>query len=347
MQRCVPGRQILRTSAKRLSVAAVLILLLMLHTPLVSAEQPSVPREGGKEAAKDQAAGPKEGMDEGQPEVIAWLNIGYSSKVAADRMIGRNLKKKGWPGLIHEYFWSQLRWGARRLMIHNPFGAKPDDKDMPFDQAVEAEEEGLAWLTDGFVSAWTRVVEGDYTDGEPVEVIAYIGSITRDPEMVALLEADDLDGWNERAWASVAPMLKAGMNIAFDAGSLVEEDHPAYQFMLELQERGTRVYIETYPTKEKPHLYQFHIIMLERFNRAVVNHQHLYPMRDELKHRVLRILSEHSRDKDVPNWYSERAMEVLSSGEHVIVNINELSKVGLTKKRLMQQLTTQRNAADK
>lgn len=277
--------------------------------------------------------------------IIGWINVGYTSAERADHLIGRGLKEHGWPRVIERDVAPQLRWGARRFMIHNPFGARSELMVMQFDQFVEAQEAGLDWATKGFVSAWKPVVQGLYTDGQAIEVIGYIGSITQDQEMQALYLSGDLEGWTRRAQASIAPLLEAGMSIAFDAGSLIEEDHPGYDLIRELQSQGVKVYIETYPKADKPHLHDIPVIMLERYLKKVSEKKHLFPLKSDLGHKVARMINGHEMDPDNPNWQVTKSINVLAQGDNLVTNIKWLTDRDMTMQRLFDQAELYSTAA--
>lgn len=284
-------------------------------------------------------------IDTDKAHVIGWINIGYTGTDPADRYIGRALKLRGWPEFVNREIKPQLTWGARRLMLHNPFGITDASKAMPFSQFLEAKETGPDWVTHGFVQTWLGVTRGDYTGGEPVEVIGYIGSVTKNDELEALRLAGDLDGWNARAEASIAPLLEAGMSVAFDAGSLVTADHPAYALMLSLKARGVRVYIETYPKVDMPHLHQFRVVMAERYSHVVRDHSPKFPKRSELAHRATQIINGHARDDDDPDWLVNKTVNTIVNGDNVMTNINWLIREGWSKERLMERIEMQRYAA--
>lgn len=276
------------------------------------------------------------------PHILGWLNIGYTSNSASDRYIGQRLEQVGWRGVIERDVVPQLEWGARRVMVHNPFGIRDKTLAMPFDAYLEAQEDGLDWVTAGFVEAWRPVVEGAYTNGEPVEVIGYIGAISLDPEMIALMKAGDMEGWLARAEASIAPLLDAGMSVAFDAAALIDKDHPGYDFMLDVQDRGVTVYSEAFPRKIRPHLYQFRVIMLKAYDRFINTFPERFPMRHELAHRTTQLIHNHERDPDDPDWLVNKTLSTLVEGDNVMTNINWLIQQGYTQDDLLEQASIRR-----
>ncbi|MEM1108502.1 MAG: hypothetical protein AAGH99_07410 [Planctomycetota bacterium] len=160
-----------------------------------------------------------------------------------------------------------LKLGVRRVMIHNPFGHKPLSEPMAFDQYVEAREGGHTRITEGFVEAWKPVVDGFYTDGEPVEVICYVGSIDIDRDFLAIRE-NEPTGWSadwlRRAFESIEPALAAGMSIGFDSSSNLPEDSAEFRLIQLLDSLGHRCYIESRPLATVPHLWRFPVVSARR-----------------------------------------------------------------------------------
>ncbi|MGB0767720.1 MAG: hypothetical protein ACPGYV_08410, partial [Phycisphaeraceae bacterium] len=260
-----------------------------------------------------------------------------TSRNPADFYVGRGIKQRGWRNLIEHLFAPQIAWGVRRVMLHNPFGTASLAGPMPFDQYLEAKAAGIGWLVDDFVSEWRRVVNGGYSDGEPVEVIGYIGSITTDPSMKRLVDSGNLDAWRERAEQSIAPLIEAGMSIGFDAGSRIDADHPAYELLLDLRQRNVIVYIETYPTLERPHLFKFPVIAMERFNSVVQRHQYKFPRKHELDHRIARLINGHARIEGNPDWRLDIALRALSEGDHIATDFNSIIDRGYTLQQLIER----------
>lgn len=190
--------------------------------------------------------------------VVAWHPIGSNSPDPAVRHVGWGLPKSSWPDYVRTLVRPQLDAGVRRVMLHNPFGRTALNQPMAFDQYLEARDAGLPWLTDGFVEAWTPVIDGTYTGGEPVEVICYLGSLDTDTDMKALL--GDPAAWDARADASVAPALAAGMSVAVDSSNDYPADSAEFAYLQRLADAGTRVYIEPRPRANCPHLFGFPIV---------------------------------------------------------------------------------------
>ncbi len=236
-------------------------------------------------------------------KVIASYTIGGSSTSETDRHVGWNIKAAGWSGFIDAQVMTSLNWGARRVELHLPFGTN-NGETADFDAYLESQTAGLTWLTDGFVEAWQPVVQGTRTNGEPVEVIAYMGNLYKDPNFIALLTtannkivdkngvqvgvtgdnliALDMDGnvvgaavpgdrdgkvltdsgqlfgyaiggtsWQNRADASVVPLIAAGMSIAFDNGTAFPLWHPGYAFIQKIKAQGVKVYVHNWPSSSQ------------------------------------------------------------------------------------------------
>ncbi|MEM1108084.1 MAG: hypothetical protein AAGH99_05255 [Planctomycetota bacterium] len=221
-------------------------------------------------------------------KLIAFYNIGFSSSDSTKRHVGRNIERDGWKGFVKKTVRPSLDWGFRRVQLHNPFG---DDGEWPMelDQAIRAENEGFDYLTDGFVEAWRPVTRGDYTGGEPVEVVAYLGSY-RLPEFEAMESSGDWPGWLGRAMQSVRLPLEAGMTLAFDSFVVAGPDSYAFRFVEHLRHNGHRVYIETWPNRRRTHWRHTNIVVAEQWFRR--NHQSGNVVRrEELTGEVVRLMA--------------------------------------------------------
>lgn len=171
--------------------------------------------------------------------LIAWFVIGWSDDNPATRNIGWNLPQRGWETFVTIKVMPQLRWGVRRVLLHNPFGAIGGE-DMQFSQLQQAQRTPrLEKITDidAFVRAWKPITKSG------VEVIAYLGSPTKadrlygNPSMM-----NSLRGIRD---AAIAPFLAAGMSVAFDAASGQDQHSDTYALAAELRKKGVRVYIES------------------------------------------------------------------------------------------------------
>lgn len=194
--------------------------------------------------------------------IVSWHTIGGTSPDGSRRMVGLGLQRLGWHGYVERLIVPQVRGGVRRILLHNPFGILPDEP-MAFDQYVEARESGMLWLTRGFGEAWRPVVEGEYSDGEPVEVIAYLGAIDADAGLRTFLDRDglpDTSGWMRQVQESLAPALAAGMSIAFDSANDLPRDSPEFRAIQLVQSLGHRVYVEPRPIRAATHLHDLGVI---------------------------------------------------------------------------------------
>jgi len=200
-----------------------------------------------------------------EERVLAWFLIGGSSNIANDRYVGWSLRRMGWSRFIFNHVRPLLQGGVRRIIIHNPFGHEPDRNTMAFDQAIHATESAQDWLTRGFVDAWKPVIEGSLTHGEPVEVICYLGRISGDPDFDNLLAPEQEPLFLARAWQSVELPLAAGMSIGVDSSSSLPLDHPGFTFIQQLHNQPIKVYIESRPDADKPHLHHWPVISVEDF----------------------------------------------------------------------------------
>lgn len=170
--------------------------------------------------------------------LICWFVIGWSDDNPPMRNIGWNLPQRGWETFVTMKVIPQLRWGARRILLHNPFGAIGEE-DMQFSQLQQAQRTpGLEKITDidAFVRAWKPITASG------VEVIAYLGSPTKADRLYgdpALQDSRQTIRVN-----AIAPFLAAGMSIALDAASGQDRHSDTYALASELRKKGIRVYIE-------------------------------------------------------------------------------------------------------
>lgn len=265
--------------------------------------------------------------------IVALYFIGGTADDPANRMVGHRLNQTGWGGFVEDKILPDLVWGVRRIQLHNPFGDDPD-KRMSFTQYLEAQQAGLDWLSEGFVEAWKPVIDGAYTGGEPVEVIAYIGSAMNDASMEALYQAGQLDEWYERAFACVQPLLDAGTSIALDNSGVVPAEHPHYQFAVMLQEMGVKVYMEAWPRTRNPHWARFSPIIAENFYRVARNHPKQLVPRQELPGRPIRMVTGHAArelaEEGDRSYELPMVIEVLSEGDNVAVMPDRIMEAGIT-----------------
>jgi len=199
----------------------------------------------------------------GREKIVGFYPIGWSADNDATRNVGWNIQSEGWAaGFVRKRILVDLENGYRRFQLHNPFGTVAG-RPMQADQFIEAKQAGLDWLTDGFVEAWKPVIDGQYTNDEPVEVIAYFGTFQGDSDFVELLEDGKTDEWFERAWQSLKPALDAGMSIGLDSVADAPADHPAFELAKQIRDRGHKVYIETWPKAGFEHWNDFNFIVNE------------------------------------------------------------------------------------
>ena len=183
---------------------------------------------------------------------VSFYNIGWSTNSPRHRNIGWNVATRGWANFIRFQIQPQIDFGVRRFQLHNPFGDIAGEA-MQLDQYQHAQEAGLLPVVNGFVEAWRPITD------QGIEVIGYVGCGMHDPDFDSL----EMDAWLERAFASVQPMLDAGMSIGLDAAIFADAGSPPHVFAQQLRERGVRVYIESKPMKTTPHWFDFDVILLD------------------------------------------------------------------------------------
>jgi hypothetical protein len=134
------------------------------------------------------------------------------------------------------------------VIFHMPFGTT--DGWFSFDSLIHAREAGLKIVYEGFTEAVSRITLGFYSDGEPVRVICYMGSITLDPAFRQL--QTEPEAWTKRAMDSIQPIAEAGCGVAFDTAGPWPVEEPAHWFVGLLRRLGTEVFIEGTERVERP-----------------------------------------------------------------------------------------------
>ena len=257
-------------------------------------------------------------------QLVAFYNIGFSSTNAANRHVGRGLSQAGWAGFVANTVRPDLAIGFRRVQLHNPFG---DDGDFPMelDQFQRSQEAGLDWLTEGFVEAWKPVIRGDYTDGEPVDVLAYMGTARLEP-FESLEEAGDWDAWLARAQEAVRPPIEAGMSLGFDSFSLAEAGSYSHRFTEVLRERGVKFYIETWPRRVTPHWQHTNVVVAESWFQRNSTRDNVFS-RSELTGEVVRLLAQPLEVEEGQNnlrALRDRVVDALADGYSASVHPDRL-----------------------
>jgi hypothetical protein len=174
---------------------------------------------------------------------------------SADDMHSWLLRRRlTWEAFVREWLVPDLEWGARTVVLHQPFGRDTlADPLMSFDAYVHAQERGLTNLWSGFAEALRPIVRGEYTGGEPVRLICYLGSLHYDPDFVQLLEDPRTrDQWLRRAWMSTQAVLDAGGEIAFDTAGEWQPDAPGYGFVTIVKNMGAGGWIEGTEHERRP-----------------------------------------------------------------------------------------------
>ena len=182
-----------------------------------------------------------------------------------------------WLQFVQQTLVPQTEWGVRRFMLHLPFGKDPTEGPMSFDSYLVAQQRDLQVIWTGFVQAIRPLVEGFYTDGDPVEVICYLGSLRVDPSFIQLKEQAYAAEWISRFWQSIQPVLDAGCSLAFDTGGTFPEVGPEYWAVGMVEALGTQVYIEgtALPAEYAAHLGRF---------AWAANHEHYWRNIADLAH---------------------------------------------------------------
>lgn len=267
------------------------------------------------------------GQGDARDRVVSWLTIGGSTPDRSTRCVGWNIKRAGWRGFVKKVIDPQIAWGCRRFVLHNPFGAFPDE-DMQFDQYIHASEAGLGWLCNGFVEAWRPVTQGGA--GGPIEVICYLGKLREDPDFQVLLDRGNHQLWLERAWDSMRPALDAGMSIGLDSSAPAGKDDPVFKLAELLTSLGVKVYIEARPPRANTHWFNYPVICEESFWHRSNPAEHLdsavwAARNDQLQGEIIRIIT---RVKQAEQPFKARS--VLAEGHTAAVYVLAMIREGVT-----------------
>jgi len=179
--------------------------------------------------------------------IVSLWTMGGNNGRLADKMHSPLMRGDGttWDEFIRQEIVPDLDWGVRTVMVHLPFGKTGTPRMMDFDSYIHAQDRGLDKLWRGFSNAWRRVADGRYTDGEPVRLIFYLGSLKYDRSMAMLLEDPRKpDEWLLRVRTSIRPILDAGGELAFDTAGVWKPDDPAYWFVGMIHAMGAGGWIE-------------------------------------------------------------------------------------------------------
>lgn len=275
-----------------------------------------------------------------------WLIGGSDSGNEARRNVKvRQVGDGGWTDFVEDRVRPAYQWGMRRFWLHNPFGTVPGEV-MQFDQYLDAKEAGLTALTADFASAWRPVVKGRF--GEPVELVAYIGTANfQDDRLAHASDRRDSAAVVATALRCIQPLLLAGASIGADAASRLSDDGPEFGFYKFLQGAGVRVYVESRPRLEAPGWKEFPVASMEgwwhlsdpeeRSNSArVPNH--------EIEGEIVRILNELRGASSAPDAVQEAINAIRSAlleGHTVVFRGDGLRQAGITIDQLVEGIDEQ------
>lgn len=251
-------------------------------------------------------------------QCICFWSIGHSSRIDADRRIGQGLRVKGWERWVEERVDPKFNQGFRRFELHNPFGVESGEV-MDFDQAAEAmSRPEWDWITADFVEAWKPV-----TLLPDTEVIAYLGSLKSDKDMVLLEKGSDTvlpdpASYIARLTESLRHVLSAGCSVAFDhigGQKGVAPNHPAVAVMDLLESLGVKTYYEPWPHKNAAHMHCRDVWTNERYYQSQKGRwddpDEDSAKRSQIKGNIIR----HVREAESGMSYTETCQRVLDEGD--------------------------------
>lgn len=221
-------------------------------------------------------------VDDVRNRVIAWYPIGNSAHDAKNLDVGRDIPQFGWTQFVNNTVIPQISSrGLHRVMLHNPFGVV-DGERFQFDQFLRAQARGKTGLTQDFVKAWRPVTSSG------TEVIAYIGTPGDDPESQEILDTQGEQTFISRGLAAIAPLLQAGMSIAYDAAAPAQRDSMDFRFAQVTKQQGSKVYIEATPPATHNWWFDYPVISRETTYQNRLRDKS-FAGRDQLTGEVLRI----------------------------------------------------------
>jgi hypothetical protein len=260
-------------------------------------------------------------------KLVSWFLIGGSSANTADRGVGWNIKTQGWAGFVQTHVQPQLAWGVKRIMLHNPFGIMPGE-DYQADQAIEAQSQGLNWLTNSFAEAWAPIT------AQGIEVIAYMGAPMNDASFTGLSST----AWWSRFWASMDLPMQAGMNIALDKSLAANPGTIDWDAVVAMRSQGHLVYGEPRPPESAMHWRTSPLIaedwMWDQSNPELHPEEMNWAAKDsQITGEVLRMITRPPDGQTWGNtstWLRSYAREIMREGHTVVANIQPLINSGIS-----------------
>lgn len=254
------------------------------------------------------------------PRIIAWFPIGNSDSLVANRMIGWNIKKDGWAGFVNTWVEPAIALGFDAVQLHNPGGTRPVE-EMQADQFLDAKDDGVDWISRGFVEAWRPVTQR-------VPVIAYIGMLPKNERFEGLLKRGDRAGFLQAITDSYRLPLEARMDIAFDAMHMVPANGWEVQVYQLLGAMGVKTYIEPIPNVLDTALYGANFeVVNTTLDRALTNGEPWVPAFDLLSGERIVLLAEPPKGKTwktIDTWLPGWLQHWTGQGWSVAINPADL-----------------------
>jgi hypothetical protein len=302
---------------------------------------------GGTAMGGDSDGDSGSGIRPARERLVEYWLIGGSDR---DNDSRRNVKPRqvgdgGWTDFVEERVRPAYQWGLRRFWLHNPFGTVPGEV-MQFDQYLDAKEAGLHMLTDDFASAWRPIVDGRF--GEPVELIAYMGTANFNDDRLARAKSErDPAAVLATALRCIQPVLLAGASIGADAASTLPDNGPEFDFYKFLEGIGLQVYVEARPRLEAPGWSHFPVASMNDW--WLRSDPDRYPSsqrvpNDQLRGGVVRIMNDLRGASSDPADVQEsiaRVRHALLEGHTVVFRGDGLRAAGVTIDQLVAGIDEQ------
>ena len=279
--------------------------------------------------------------------IEGWLIAGSSEDEGRRKVSTYQVGSGGWPQFVEQKSKVVYDWGIRRFWLHNPFGTLSNEV-MQFDQYLDAQDAGVDVLTENFAEAWGPVVDGSF--GEPVELIAYLGTAdSADDRLKAAFESGRSASILGTMLACVKPVLLAGGSIGADAAVKLSDSGPAFKFYKYLESIGIPVYVESRPKIANPKWAEFPVFAVDAWWKRSdpANHQDCvaWALPNEAMQRgVVRWIRNYDGRSTDPAVIAEvigRIRAALLEGDTVIFRSDGLRAAGVSLEQLVEGIDEQ------
>lgn len=262
-----------------------------------------------------------------EQRIISLNSIAAPYNDPAQDYVDPELLRIGWVDYAEKNLWPQYELGVRRFALWNPMAMGPG-ATLVFDQYDRAKLRGARHPSHyGFQTAITAL-----TRQTNVEVIVYL----RRPSALGMSPQQFTD-YCER---NLAPFIKAGCSIGWDATPELEDTGYEFLFLCSLESRRIKTYGEGYPETKRPGWAQRRTFLMPQ-NLAQAElmfgkvQPEWYPQR--ITAETIVILQQPSDGVWQDGWQRRDAKPYLDKGYSVNVQLREsLLRSGKSVQRMFQ-----------